>query len=188
MDEYRSGEPVKRNVDDVGRNRRGQDPDIDEDLPVDPDAEVVLPAGPGHLRSEFDVLFAIAVGGFLGTLSRYELSAHWVQRADAFPTSIFVINVSGSFAIGLILTVITEILRPTRIPRPLICVGFIGGWTTMSTLAVAGDNLMSSGHVATAIAYLTATVVATPLASAIGISVAHHTRPRSSSRRETELT
>ncbi len=118
-------------------------------------------------------MLVILVGGFLGTLCRYELSTHWSQSGTAFPLTIFTINVSGSLLIGIILTAIIEKLRPTRYLRPLTCVGFLGGWTTMSTLAVESDHLISSNHPEVAFAYVFATMIVTPLVAALGISLAH---------------
>jgi CrcB protein len=165
---------VERDSEDIARDREEHKVDLDADLLVDPDAEVDLPRDDVHrLRDEIDILATIAIGGFFGTLCRYELNLHWTQNGSTFPLTIFVINVTGSLAIGLVLSVILENLRPTRYLRPLTCIGFLGGWTTMSTLAVVSDNLISSGHIGIALNYLIATGVMTPLASALGISLAH---------------
>ena len=148
--------------------------DVDADLLIDPDAEVVLPKDDVHrLREEIDIVLVILVGGFLGTLCRYELSTHWSQSSAAFPLTIFTINVTGSLLIGVTLTTIMEKMRPTRYLRPLTCVGFLGGWTTMSTLAVESDHLISSNHLGMAMAYVFATMFLTPVVAALGISLAH---------------
>ena len=148
--------------------------DVDADLPIDPDAEVFLPKDDAHrLREEIDIVLVILVGGFLGTLCRYELSTHWSQPSTSFPLTIFTINVTGSFLIGIILTTIIEKMRVTRYVRPLTCVGFLGGWTTMSTLAVESDHLISSNHLGVAMVYIFATMSITPVVAAIGISLAH---------------
>jgi CrcB protein len=42
--------------------------------------------------------------------------------------------------------------------RPLVLVGFLGGWTTYSTLAVEATLLGKNGDLATCLAYLVATV------------------------------
>ncbi len=158
----------------VWKNRPRNSIDVDADLLVDPDAEVVLPKDDIHrLRDEIDVALVILVGGFLGTLCRYELSIHWSQPSTTFPLTIFTINVTGSLFIGIILTTIMEKMRPTRYLRPLTCVGFLGGWTTMSTFAVESDHLISSNHLGMATIYIFATIFVTPLVAALGISLAH---------------
>lgn len=158
-----------------GNERRHHIPiDRDENLLVDPDAEVILPKDDLHrLRDEIDILLVIAFGGFVGTLCRYELTLHWIQADTSFPLAIFTINVSGSFVIGLLLTFIIENMRPTRYLRPLTCVGFLGGWTTMSTLALGGDHLISSNHVGTAVVYLVLSTIVSPFVAGLGIHLAH---------------
>src|SRR5487761_1998803 len=99
--------------------------DPDAQLVIDPDTEIILPEQDARrLRDEIDIVLVILVGGFLGTLCRYELSTHWIQSSSAFPLTIFVINVSGSLVIGFVLATIMERLRPTRYLRPLTCIGF----------------------------------------------------------------
>ena len=79
---------------------------------------------------------AIAVAGALGALARYGLQGLVARRATgAFPWGTFVVNVSGAFALGLIFTAATE--RWTMSPwlRSALTVGFLGAYTTFSTLS-----------------------------------------------------
>ena len=101
-----------------------------------------------------DVLAAVGAGGFLGALGRYELGVAWPTPAGHFPWTTFTINVSGAFALGLVLTLLLERVGPTRYVRPFFCVGVLGAWTTMSTFAVEGDLLVKSGRAAMAIVYV----------------------------------
>ena len=105
-----------------------------------------------------DVLAAVGAGGFLGALGRYELGVAWPTPAGHFPWTTFTINVSGAFALGLVLTLLLERVGPTRYVRPFFCVGVLGAWTTMSTFAVEGDLLVKSGRAAMAIVYVLATL------------------------------
>ncbi len=69
------------------------------------------------------------------------------------------INLSGSFAIGLLVP-LTEFVTPRApLARPLLIVGFLGGWTTYSTLAVEATLLAKDGAIADFVTYLVATVV-----------------------------
>src|SRR3954451_11683832 len=129
---------------------------------VDPD----LPA-PGRLGR--DVLAAVAMGGALGTTARYEAGLHWPVTAPSFPTTTFVVNTSGAFAIGLILAVLLARWPQHRYARPFLCVGVLGGWTTMSTFAVESDLLVRDGHAGTAVMYVLATVAAGVLATTAGL-------------------
>jgi CrcB protein len=118
------------------------------------------------------VLGAIAAGGFLGALARYEVELTWPARAGGFPWSTFVINTSGAFLLGLLLTITierdgdhTELWRYLRL---FACVGGLGAWTTMSTIAVESDTLVRGGFPAVAALYLAATVLAGLGAAVLG--------------------
>lgn len=167
-----------------GETAERRDPDAD--LIIDPDAEVALPADDVHwLRDEIDIVLSIGIGGFFGTLGRYAVGDVWTQHAASFPLATFVLNVSGSLAIGVLLTLIFENLPPMRYLRPITCVGLLGGWTTMSSLAVVGDHLVASGHAAVGLAYIVLTTLTIPVAAAAGIAIAHRL-PRHSSRIDAE--
>ena len=65
---------------------------------------------------------------------RYVLGAAIMQRfGGSFPLGTFVINVTGSFLIGLIMTLLTERFQPHPYWRLLLVVGFLGGYTTFSS-------------------------------------------------------
>jgi fluoride exporter len=76
----------------------------------------------------------IALGGAVGAIARFALGAYVGQRMGArFPYGTFIINMSGSFLIGLIMTVLTERMQMSPNWRYLIPIGFIGAYTTFST-------------------------------------------------------
>ncbi|HXN60723.1 MAG TPA: CrcB family protein [Acidimicrobiales bacterium] len=102
---------------------------------------------------------AIFVGGALGTLSRYLLEVHHPMAPGAFPWVTLLVNLSGSFAIGLLLPLTEHVSHRAHAARPLLIVGFLGGWTTYSTLAVDATLLAKDGHIGTCLAYLAATVI-----------------------------
>ncbi len=78
--------------------------------------------------------FAVGVGGFMGSIARYWLATYIGQRMGTrFPYGTFLINVSGSFLIGLVMTILTERTHLSPTYRYLIPIGFIGGYTTFST-------------------------------------------------------
>lgn len=78
--------------------------------------------------------FAVGVGGFVGSVARFWLAVYVGQRMGTrFPYGTFLINVSGSFLIGLVMTVLTERTHLSPTYRYLIPIGFIGGYTTFST-------------------------------------------------------
>jgi CrcB protein len=121
--------------------------------------------GPGALA-------AIAVGGALGTLARYGIERVAATGSDGFPWGTLTVNVVGSFVLGAVLTVIVERWPRDRFLRPLVAVGFCGGFTTFSTLAVEIDQRVQHGHGALAAVYLVVTLVAGLGAALAGITVA----------------
>jgi CrcB protein len=77
----------------------------------------------------------ILLGGGVGSLSRYVVGAAIVTRyGGRFPVAgTMAINVTGSFLIGLLMTLITERFEPGTNLRPLLVIGFLGGYTTFSS-------------------------------------------------------
>jgi fluoride exporter len=81
------------------------------------------------------VLPVISMGGVLGALARYGLGVAWPHPATGFPWATWLVNVSGCFLIGALMTWLP---RRTRHPylRPFLGVGVLGGYTTFSTAMV----------------------------------------------------
>lgn len=76
----------------------------------------------------------VLLGGGIGSLARYTAGMAITGRFGShFPIGTMVINVTGSFLIGLIMTVITERLPGDLNWRPLLVTGFLGGYTTFSS-------------------------------------------------------
>ncbi len=103
-------------------------------------------------------LMAIFVGGALGTVARYLLEAFHPLAPGAFPWATLLVNLTGSFAIGLVMPLTEDVSHRLRALRPLLVIGFLGGWTTYSTLAVDATLLVRHGDVVSCVAYLAATV------------------------------
>lgn len=90
----------------------------------------------------------------------------------SFPWATFWTNVSGSFALGVVLALIVDRFPPSRYLRPFVATGFLGAYTTYSTFAVETDVLFKDGHAAVAVAYVAASLVAGFLAVWAGIRLA----------------
>lgn len=76
------------------------------------------------------VMLGAAAGGAARFCVGNVINAHFSGR---FPLATFVINVTGSFVIGLLMTVLTERFAPHPYYRFLLVVGFLGGYTTFSS-------------------------------------------------------
>ncbi len=111
-------------------------------------------------RTEPRVLGAVALGGALGAPARYGVAQAVHITPGTFPWGTFWINISGSFALGIVLGLLLERFPPSRYLRPFVATGFLGTFTTYSTFAVETDLLVKNGHVAVALAYALASVMA----------------------------
>jgi fluoride exporter len=78
---------------------------------------------------------AVAAGSACGGMLRYFLGSTLLARTAApFPSATFVINITGSFVVGFFLTLATERLQLSAHLRLAVAVGFVGAYTTFSTL------------------------------------------------------
>ena len=76
----------------------------------------------------------VGVGGFIGAIARFWVASFVGARIGTrFPYGTFVINISGSFLIGFIVTLLTAKAHLSPNWRYLIPIGFIGAYTTFST-------------------------------------------------------
>ena len=75
----------------------------------------------------------VLIGGGAGAVARYVAeSAIMTWFGGRFPLGTFVINVTGSFLIGFLMTILTERFHLDPNWRLLLVVGFLGGYTTFS--------------------------------------------------------
>lgn len=89
----------------------------------------------------------VGAGGFIGAIARYALAAWIGQRwGRSFPLGTFVINVSGSFLIGLLMYLSAEKLMINPQWRLLLVVGFLGAYTTFSTFEYETGRLFADGE------------------------------------------
>jgi CrcB protein len=76
----------------------------------------------------------VMLGGGFGSLARYLAGTAIMSRyGGRFPFATLAVNVTGCFLIGLLMTYFTERLPPSTYWRPLLVVGFLGGYTTFSS-------------------------------------------------------
>ena len=92
---------------------------------------------------------AVAAGGAIGTLARYELTLAVPVDRGAFPWSILAVNVVGCLVAGVVMA---AVVRRPNLPtwlRPLLVVGVCGGLTTFSTWMVTDVLLVHDGDLGT---------------------------------------
>jgi CrcB protein len=100
-----------------------------------------------QLRGNMINAVIIGIGGFFGAIARYGVGLWIGQRwGRSFPLGTFVINVSGSFVIGLAMSLLTERLIVNPQWRLLLVVGFLGAYTTFSTFEYETGALLKDGE------------------------------------------
>jgi CrcB protein len=105
----------------------------------------------------------IALGGALGSVARYgcsSLAARWI--GETFPWGTIIVNVVGSFVIGLFATLTGPDGRFIASPdaRQFVMVGVCGGYTTFSSFSLQTLNLVRDGELAQAGGNIAVSVVA----------------------------
>ncbi len=118
------------------------------------------------------MLVAVAVGGALGTVARYELALAEPVQSGRFPWATLTANVVGSLLLGVVIVVLAETRGSTGALRAFAAVGFCGGLTTFSTWMVESVLLTRDGRTGTAALYLVVSLVAGFVAVALGVQVA----------------
>lgn len=131
----------------------------------------------GAAPVDLAVLATIALGGVIGSLGRYAVGVGLPHEPGAFPWATLVVNVSGAFAMGLLVAYLVDRPGVHRLARPFVGVGVLGGWTTFSALAVDVVQLGADDHVQAALAYVAATFLVGTLAVAAGSSLGQRVWP-----------
>ena len=114
----------------------------------------------------------VGMGGFIGAIARFALGSYIGNRVGSrFPYGTLVINVSGSFLIGFILTMLAQRIDASPNWRYLIPIGFIGAYTTFSTFEYETLRTVQDGQILIAMANVGLSVIAGFAAVWIGVMV-----------------
>jgi CrcB protein len=124
---------------------------------------------PIDVRLQPAVLLCVAAGGAVGALARYGVTRIIHVPTDGFPRATFAINVVGAFGLGWFLTVVHRRHLQFRLVRPLIAIGFLGAFTTFSTMAVETVTLVKDHHAVLGISYLVVSVAAGLFTAMLGV-------------------
>lgn len=103
-------------------------------------------------------LAAIFVGGAIGAVVRVWLSRQFSQGPADWPWTIFLINITGSFALGYFATRLQERLPQSTYRRPLLGTGLCGAYTTFSTVQIELVNMVEAHRYGLAVAYAFASI------------------------------
>jgi fluoride exporter len=112
----------------------------------------------------------IGAAGALGAASRHLLESfvnrHW---GDVFPWGTFAVNLSGSFALGILIGIFARRLDVPLWLQAGATVGFLGAYTTFSTLSLQVYRSTATGHLPVAFANAAGSLIAGTLALDAGI-------------------
>ena len=117
-------------------------------------------------------LAAVAVGAVVGASLRYGAGRLVPVTAEAFPWTTFVVNLSGSLALGALVVVAAVRWPGWHMPRLFLGVGVLGAYTTFSTFANETRALLLADAGGIAIAYVVASVAGGLAAAWLGIELA----------------
>ena len=103
---------------------------------------------------------AVAIGGALGSVARYALSS-WIFdiTSHKFPYATLIVNVAGSFVMGILFVIVVERAALPAEMRSLLMIGFIGAFTTFSAFSLDALGLWQNGHVLMSVIYMITTVI-----------------------------
>ena len=115
-------------------------------------------------------LLFIALGGASGSVARYVV-ATWIHERwqGHVPVGTLLVNLVGSFAIGIIFVLIVEKQIIHQDWRGVLMVGFLGAFTTFSTFSLETITLIESGHLLHALSYMFMSVAICVLAAGCAI-------------------
>lgn len=121
-------------------------------------------------------LGVVALGGVIGTLARYavDLAVPAMGVDGPFPWPTLLVNVIGCILIGALSGVLSV---DAWWVRPFVVTGILGGFTTMSAVALESGDLLSGGSWLLAGAYLGVTLAGGLLGVLLGERLAARARP-----------
>jgi CrcB protein len=114
---------------------------------------------------------AIAVAGAVGALARWGVGTWFGQRFPAFPWGTMVINVSGSFVLGVLFAALIERAAGSPTMRIALTTGLMGAYTTFSTFSLETFRLLEDGATGAALANVGLSLALGLVAVWLGVSL-----------------
>jgi CrcB protein len=116
-------------------------------------------------------LLYVAFGGAVGASGRYLVGLGALRlMGPGFPYGTLVVNVLGSFAMGVLVVALAH-LSANRF-APLLMTGLLGGFTTFSAFSLDAVTLWERGATGQAVAYVVVSVLLSIAALVVGMVVA----------------
>ncbi len=154
--------------------------DQNDEFPLGPDDDTgpdgraaAATERPAVRHSQKTIVLAVGIGGVFGAVARYAVSLAVPTGSGGFPWSTFLVNITGSAVLGLLLVLLVDRFPRSGLTRPVLGTGIIGAYTTFSNFEVDAVVLVRAGHPETAVVYVVATVVAGLSACWAGMTGVH---------------
>ena len=112
------------------------------------------------------IILSVAIGGAIGSLLRYYLSTLNFLSNSVFPVSTFLVNVIGSFAIGVLFFLFKD--SNNDYLKSFLMIGFLGGFTTFSAFTIDVLDLLQNDQYLISIIYICVSVIVSLLAVYLG--------------------
>ncbi|MFB1081720.1 fluoride efflux transporter CrcB [Jeotgalibacillus sp. JSM ZJ347] len=111
-------------------------------------------------------LVLLSVGGFLGAMARYQLSSYGNKLMSFIPFGTLMVNLLGSFLLGIVIAI-----ELNSSFNALFATGFLGAFTTFSTMQTEAAKLFEADQRLSALIYLLVTFLAGTLFAALGYMI-----------------
>lgn len=134
---------------------------------------------PPHRRH--DLIALVAVGGAVGTAIRYGIG-QVLPVQGGWPMATFVVNVLGAMLLGVLLETLARRAEQPRADRVRLTLGtgLLGGFTTVSGLAIEVERLLADGRLGLGVTYALTTVLVGFICCLAGVALSarrHQGRP-----------
>ncbi|WP_039658172.1 fluoride efflux transporter FluC [Clostridium tyrobutyricum] len=127
----------------------------------------------------------ICAGGFIGTILRYFIeSLKFHNYTGVIPINTLFINLTGSFLLAFITTILIDMADSSSNIQLMICTGLIGAYTTFSTICKEIWSIFSKGYYLQAISYTLMSLIFGLILSALGVLCARKVIKYISCRKE----
>ena len=123
------------------------------------------------MLSTFTLIGAIGLAGAIGALCRSLLGRFVAERTNSqLPLGTLLINITGAFVIGLLFALVGCHLISSTL-QTVLATGFLGGYTTFSTMSWEGVQLARGGSTRLSLLYLAGNVACGLVAAALGLAL-----------------
>ena len=107
-----------------------------------------------------NMVLSIAAGGALGSVLRhFAAKGALVLWGSGFPYGTLLVNVLGSFIMGVFVGMFAHMFNPSQEMRAFLTVGLLGGFTTFSSFSLDVVTLYERGETLSAISYIALSLI-----------------------------